>query len=64
MSEHRKVVPIRTRTGLEIGSLYQPKPCPRRALAVEYQTAPRRPYVRWVAFCVLALLAVALIARG
>lgn len=61
MSEHRKIVPIRTKSGLQIGSLWTPKPCARRASAVEIHTAPRRPYVKWAAWCLFGAVCFALL---
>lgn len=62
--DERKIIPIRTRSGLLIGGAYIPKPCPRRAVAFEHYTGGRRRFgvTGWVALSALAFLALCLIA--
>jgi hypothetical protein len=58
----RKVIPFTTPSGLQIGSCYQPKPCPVKASAIEHY-APKRPAVFWwVCWSLFAGLAVVLLA--
>lgn len=60
-NDDRKVVPFTTKSGLQIGRAYQPKPTPTQAQWMERHSARRVPVARWLLYSVLALIALSIV---
>lgn len=58
----RRVVPYNTGK-VEIGSTWQPKPCPVAAECIERHVPKRSAVAKWVVLSLLALAALVVIAR-